>query len=497
MRRIRLALLMALVAATGLQTACQNRKVKVEIAASGDTATRVFATNDTDRRALEAARAAYGSEGSEDAELGTRFVGTFAEDSLPSEMGNRGAIGRLDSALGSTRGYYEQFADRREEWTAFAQRAESGRLWMRLFGRFIETKQIKDEARRAEFRTWWNNEMTPMVSDIYLMYSSMQAAVQAQRVGAMPRRQDDFSPRTEDEWFRLQVFEPLAILLAERGIFTPDELAIIQIVAMDGNFSGRERGWVSDKVFTPALSRVVARFDPERKDMKLKDFVPIVINFVLWTKISREYRDIVLESPAIPEETKAAIRAGKWDFELPPPFGFRTMERPKVTDAEVLLDTGAKPFFTNGIWNAEAKRVAFKGGFYEGKYRYAPYNPPYYAFWSLPSQRQESVFGAVILEGEPLADYCLWEASLDDAIRPRWLKALDDLAATKDAAPAFAILEETASNHPMPRALAAWLAVKADKPLPAVGPYATMKVEGVAPREGQPAEGGAAAPTDA
>jgi hypothetical protein len=477
----KLCLLATFLVAVALQPACQNRKVKVEIAASGDTATRTFATNDTDRRALEAARAAYGTEGAADEELGTRFTGTFAEDALPSEMGNRGAIGRLDSALGSVRGYYEQFADRRGEWDSFAQRVESGRLWMRLFGRFIELKQIKDDAKRAEFRTWWADEMTPLVLDTYLMYSGMQAVVQAQRIGATPRKPDDFTPRTEDEWFRLQVFEPIAILMAERGIFTPDELAVIQIVAMDGNFSGRERGWVSDKVFTPALSRVVARFDPERKDMKLKDFVPIAINFVLWTKLSREYRDIVLESAAIPEDTKSAIRAGKWDFELPPPFGFRTMERPKVTDAEVLLDTGAKPFFTNGVWNPEAKRVDFKGGFYEGKYRYAPYNSPYFAFWALPAQKQESVFGAVILEGEPLADYCIWEAALDDAVRPRWLKALDDLAATKDASGAFAILEETAGSHPMPRVLAAWLAVKTGKPLPAVGPFATMKIDGVTP----------------
>lgn len=448
---------------------CQNRKVKVEIGASGEVASRSFATNETDARALEAVAATYGSKGESDGELGRRFTGSFAEDALPSEIGNRGAIGRLDSSLGSARAYYEQFAGRRDEWTAMRDRVESGLLWMRLFGRYVERRQLKDEARREEFSRWWNGEMIPFVADAYLMYSGMQAVVQSQRIGALPRRPDDFSPRTGDELFRLQVFEPLAILMAERGFLSADEFAAVQVVAADGNFSRREREWASAKVLGPAVARLVARFDPGRGEMKLGDFVPIAIDFVLWTKLSREYRDLVLESPAVPEATKAEIRRGKWDFELPPPFGFRTMSRPAVTEAEVLLETGARPYFTNGVWNEAIRRIEFKGGFYEEKHRYAPYSAPYYAFWALPSQRQESAFGAVILEGEALAEYCAWEAALDDAARPRWTSALDALAATKDAAPAHAMLLELAPSHPMPIALARWICERVAKPLPA--PY--------------------------
>jgi hypothetical protein len=142
------------------------------------------------------------------------------------------------------------------------------------------------------------------------------------------------------------------------------------------------------------------------------------------------------------------------------------MERPKVTDAEVILDTGAEPFFTNGVWNATTRRVEFKGGFYEAKYRYAPYNPPYYAMWALPTQRQESIFGAVILEGEPLAEYCAWEASLDDALKTRWLAALDEIAAKQDAAAAFGVMAELAKEHPLPFPIARWIADKAAQPLP-------------------------------
>ena len=445
---------------------CQNRKVKVEISAQGDEATRTFATNDTNSKALAAVEEAYGSKAESDTELGKRFTGTFAEDMLPSEIGNRGAIGRLDSTLGSTRAYYEQFADRRDEWSAMKDRVDGGILWMQIFGRFVETRKIKDEAARADFSKWWNGEATPLVSDAYIMYSGMQAVAQAQRIGARPRRSEEFGERTADETFRLSVFEPLAILFAERGWLNADEFAALQAVGVKGTATRREGEWLSEKILQPAVARILVRFDPSRKDMKLKDFVPLALEFVVWLKASREYRDIVLASPAISEQTKTDIRAGKWDFELPPPFGFRALERPKVTDAEVLLATGAEPFFTNGVWNKDASRVEFKGGFYEGKYRYAPYNAPYYAFWSLPSQRQESVFGAVILEGDTLAQYCAWENALSDERKTEWMAALDALAATKDASPASLVVDKLAKEHPMPIPLAKWICEKAGKELP-------------------------------
>jgi hypothetical protein len=445
---------------------CQNRKVKVEIAASGDGAMRTFATNDTSARALAAAAEAYGGTGERDAELGRRFSGTFAESAMPSEIGNRGAIGRLDSSLGSARAYYEQFAEPREEWAAMRERVEGGILWMQIFGRFIEQRKLKTDAERAEFSKWWNGEATPLVADAYLMYSGMQAVAQSQRIGARLRGRDDQGPRTGDETFRISVFQPLAILLAERGWLEPAELAAIQMTGMKGGASAREREWLGEKIITPAITRIVARFDPSRKDMKLKDFAPLGLEFLLWLKVSREYRDLVLASPAIPEVTKAAVRKGGWDFELPPPFGFRLLERPKTTDAEVVLDTGAEPFFTNGVWNAEARRVEFKGAFYETKYRYAPYTAPYYAFWSLPSQRQESLFGAVILEGEALAQYCAWESALVEETKAGWLAALDALGGSQDPAPALEIVLSLAKDHPAPLALARWLSVKAGRDIP-------------------------------
>ena len=147
---VRVAVLVAIPAASVAGLAgCQDRKVKVEISAAGDATGRTFVTNQTDKASLEKASALYGSGGERDEELGRRFSGIFSEGALPSEIGNRGAIGRLDSALGSARAYYEQFADRRDEWGAMRDRVEGGVLWMQLFGRFIERRKLKDDAARV------------------------------------------------------------------------------------------------------------------------------------------------------------------------------------------------------------------------------------------------------------------------------------------------------------------------------------------------------------
>lgn len=461
-------LLCALLAAlVPLQASCQSRKVKVEITANGEETTRTFATNQTEQKELDEVAVAYGSEGTVDAELGRRFTGVFAEDEMPSEIGNRGAIGRIDSALGSSRAYYEQFAPRREEWKDFSLRAESGILWVRLVGMYLERKEIKDPAAREQFSAWWNGEVIPLVADSYLMYSGMQAAVQAQRIGVMPRKRNEMRTRTQDELFALEVFEPLALLFAERGLLTSSELASLHALGMKGYLSKQEQSWAMERLLTPALMRIAQRFAPLRESSGLSSFAPMAVGFTLWIKLSREYRDLVLESPAIVDATKAEIRAGKWNFELPAPFGMRFGATPKVTDAVVVLNTGAKPFFTNGRWNDETQRVEFNGGFYENKFRYAPYNSPYYAYWSLPSQRQESVFGSVVIEGEALASYCGWEAALNDEQRVRWTAALDQVAATKDPASAFAMIEELVEFHPLPRELATWFANAVNKPLPA------------------------------
>ena len=68
MPRARLAVCMLLLAVP-FAGGCQNRKVKVEIAAAGESTGRVFITNQTDKASLDAAGSLYGTKGERDEEL--------------------------------------------------------------------------------------------------------------------------------------------------------------------------------------------------------------------------------------------------------------------------------------------------------------------------------------------------------------------------------------------------------------------------------------------
>ena len=465
--RNQIVLTAALVMSAVLGAGCQNKKVSVEITAGETGTTRTFATNEKDSEALARVSNAYGNDGQADAGLGRSFTGTFAENALPSEIGNRGALGTAKSSLGTTSVYLEQFAARRDEWAAFKNRVESGVLWTQILGKFLESRKITDDATRETFHQWWNAEIVPLAADLYLMYSGMQAVVQAQRIGAKPRKRDDLSPRTSDEAFRMEVFEPLALLLVERGWVNADELTLLHAATVDGSVSTREGKWISEHIIVPAGTRIARRFDPTLEEKSLEKLAPIGLEFLLWVKFSREYKDLVLASDAIPQATKNAIKAGVWDFELPPPFGFRIATKPKITEALVKLNTNVEPFFTNGRYDALAEQTIFDGDFYEAAFRYAPYNAPYYAMWSLPSQRQESLFGKVILEADALAAYCIWEIALDDETRTEWQAATEALATTSDATKAYDFLKKCMTQQPLPRPLAEWIANHANQPLPA------------------------------
>ena len=66
------------------------------------------------------------------------------------------------------------------------------------------------------------------------------------------------------------------------------------------------------------------------------------------------------------------------------------------------------------------------------------------------------------------------------------MNGLEALAATKDAAPCFAVIVELAKDHPVVLPLAKWLAERAGKPLPDEfkpreerGPAKTAAADGV------------------
>ena len=80
------------------------------------------------------------------------------------------------------------------------------------------------------------------------------------------------------------------------------------------------------------------------------------------------------------------------------------------------------PNHTNGKW--QVGQVVWEAGLDENR----PLPALCYAIWSSPAvQFQQAHFGQVILKGDELTDYCLWQKSLDEKQAGEWKKILAGL----------------------------------------------------------------------
>ena len=448
----RTALLSLCLAAIAGASACAPRKVRVEVAAGDDGVVRTFATNRLDREDADRVESLYGS-GTARSEGGeTAFTASFGE-SLPSEIGNRNGLSEVRTSLGVAKLYWESFDPGGDHWSDLAFRMASGELWVRIFGRWAEM-QIDDDSRREEFKAALEREYLPLARDTMLLWSAMQAASQAQRVAAKVRDAKDRSEISDDERFRRTVFLPMLLLLAERGIFTPEESQRLMLLSTRGNPNEAERRWSFAEVIAPAMQRQFRRFNPDAPLPTFPSLLASGVSFYFFASNSSRLDDLLLASPVVPDAYKERLRRGERGIALPPVFGVRVGSRPKPTETEVVLATGVEPYLTNGSWDPESKSVLFKGRILEGRERVSLYPATFHAAWALPNDAfQERCFGETLLAGEALAAYCSWHQALPAKPRARWDAALETLAETGDRKPLREAAKSLERNFGVPEAI--------------------------------------------
>jgi hypothetical protein len=443
--------------ATMLVSGCEQKQIRVEMAVSGDGTSRAFATNllaKSDRERLESM---YSAKAERDAATGgDRFAGTFANE-LPSELGNRNGTSEIRTRLGTTRFYYESFAEPADEWTSMRARIDAGELWVRLFGRWAE-KGIKDESKREEWRRYVTRTLVPLSTELAVLWASNATTAQALRVALRVRTADDRSPLTAEERFLRQSSLPLLLAIARADVLTAEESHRVLLIAADANATQAERDWVMKSVGRPALLRLVQRFRPETKDLEKVNWMPLMLGFYLWAQTSSERNDVLLASPAISDADKEKLRKGEAGITLPPPFGVEIFAKPAKTETEVLLAMPERPFLTNGEWIGEEKRVRFKHDFVPAARRTSLMPPSFYAAWSEPDQaEQKRIFGSVILEGPDLADFAIWHEALSPEERTSWNLALDQLEESGTRTALEALRDSFAKDRPLPEAIQRWL----------------------------------------
>ena len=413
-----------------LATGCTNRQVKIQMRAGEAGPERVFETNRADDEELLRLSEAYdiGPAKRSGGEEGVRFEASFQDRSLPSEVGNRNGWSSLPGEFGTAYLYIEQFGDARDDWTAFRSRMDAGKLWIELAVSFFEGR-IEDDEARAEWRRFADEELVPDLMSAFLRFTANGFVQQGQRVDYRFRPPSARGPRTDDEWFQVQVFTPLIGFAVERGWISAEEGQLVLLSGIDGWVSAGERDWSRTQLADPIIERSVQRFVPEARPGRIgpenDQLVLLGLAFLWWVNTSDEATRVMLESPAISEESKSKLRSGNRFIDLPGPFGIPIGGGDRPLESEVVLETGAEPFVTNGNWDESLGTVTFATKLYPPGQRRRMAPPVFHASWAVPDQAlQREVFGEVKLVGRDLAEIAFWERTLDETQRATWAAAI-------------------------------------------------------------------------
>lgn len=425
--RIAVAFLLATTVVLG---ACTNRQVKIQMRAGADGPERVFETNRAGSEEIGRIAEAYESGPAERSggEDGVRFEASFADRDLPNEVGNRNGWSSLRGELGDAFFYVEQFGDTRDDWTAFRARMDAGRLWLDLAVAFFAGR-IKDEEAKREWIRFAEEELKPDLMSGFLRFTANAYVQQGQRVDYRFRAPSKRGPRTDDEWFQIQVFTPLVGFAVERGWISAEEGQLVLLSGVDGWVSAGERDWSRNELADPIIERTVQRFVPEAKPGRIgpenDQLILLGLAFLWWVNTSAESLEVMLESPAIGDEDKAKLRAGNRFIDLPGPFGIPIGGGERPLESEVVLETGAEPFVTNGNWDESLGTVSFGTRLYPAEQRRRLVPPVFHASWSVPDEAsQVEAFGGIELSGRDLAEVVFWERTLGEDDRRAWAEAI-------------------------------------------------------------------------
>lgn len=207
--------------------------------------------------------------------------------------------------------------------------------------------------------------------------------------------------------------------LLERGYFSPEELALaIQgseeaIFRMVRRFVADKMGYSDSKM---ASNNLAFLSDTKHMEDSFERYIPTTDLYKeLWEAKKHEEEDPNAEPP----DTDDMMTELFFEFDL----------FPTTHKIEVKLVCDSKPFLTNGQWDAQASEVAWSEIIAGGTQLPAFF----YSVWSAPDKKfQEEHFGHVVLSEEALAEYCIWQKSLDEEKAELWDSFLLSLMPNED-----------------------------------------------------------------
>jgi len=341
----------------------------------------------------------YGEPHRTETEPRIAFAAHFAEV-MPEDVGGSGRYALFETPFGSSHVYIERFRGRID----LAARVDELREGVRRIVDFVrgwleaEFSQLDGYATLARFV---DEDLGRDVTDLVLHGWILPVVT-----GIVP------SPSTNQQ---VEVIARLAQPLIERGYVVRDDLPRLYRSFATGDRDAihyalvrclaRRLGLSPDE---PLPAVLAALRDPDRVESSWLAYVKTRPQFDAWRRQPDVSTDQVERLEEIDWGEVIADVSGTdlVEFEL---FGPRTV-------LSLRLESDVEPYATNGVWDAETRRVTWHHKRLEGTF------PAFcVALWSVPDRAAQTArFGRVLVEREELAEYALWYHGLAVAERDEW-----------------------------------------------------------------------------
>lgn len=337
---------------------------------------------------------------------------SFAADfvgKMPNDVGGSGTYMHWQTPFGSASTYVERFrgnddmaGDIERRLAAIERATDTITSWI--------TAELNGEPGADRLRTFVDQSLRRDLKNITL-YSWAFQAVSAQ--GDVDRGPD---------WI-VRVGQ----YLVERGYFKLHDLPELSRAAMAYSTGDPDR-----------LFAIIQRFVATRMGVQAEQPVPESLAF-LASEESIKASFIAYLSETDEYQLRLQQWKTKWATE---PANEARPEKPEPTDSfaewvtqawlpnfelgrgdrlQVSLSVPTEPLFTNGHWDKEKQEVRWSGGMLEADSELSEFPVLFHAFWCEPNEpSQRECFGRVVLEGEKLAQYCLWFEGLTRQESKQW-----------------------------------------------------------------------------
>lgn len=347
-----------------------------------------------------------------------RFSGSFRAKT-PDDVGGAGWYYPLECPMGSLGAYVERFRGSDDLAADLDQRLQAIDRLTALLCDYLRT-QITDPAEAAPLVSLVQGELRRDLRNLCLYVWAYGIVGQYEEDAT-----EELAVRAVQYLVERRYFDPPAIPRLLRGASGPPDPTWRWLLEPLQRIVARKMGVADDQ---PVPGLIATLLDPQR----------LPTAFGKFAEQTPEYQRLWKEWEANRETTPDAKRPQPTevlgllleDAFLPEFALFGASDALKVK-----LKLPCQPFATNGTWDGPSASVSWSKDMPARDKGARRLSVCAYAFWAVPREAyQKQHFGRVLLQGEQLAQFCLWHCGLSPEEADAWDRFVETLKPGEDLA---------------------------------------------------------------